>query len=102
MQWKKSRFQSNKIKAEKDKLERAIQHLPPLGLSCVINKQPDDQLNINAREFQLKRNAAPVVDLRLRDQAAMKQEESYIEWTFDNSLIKWGGVFRELPRIGTF
>ena len=61
MQWKNSRFQSNKIKAEKGKLERAIQHLSPLGLSCVINRQPDDQLNISAREFQLKRNAAPLL-----------------------------------------
>ena len=68
-----------KLQAGKNKLDRAIQHLFPLELSCNINRQPDDQLNVNAKEFQPKRNSAVVADLRLRDQAAMEQEESYIE-----------------------
>ena len=54
-----------KLRARKDKLERVI-------------KQPDDQLNVNAKEFWPKRNAAAVSDLRLRDQAAIEQEEPYI------------------------
>ena len=88
--------------AGKDKLERSIQHLFLLELSCDINRQPNDQLNVNVKGFWPRRNATAITDLRLRDQAAIKQEEPYIEWIFDNSIIKWGECFWELPRIGTF
>lgn len=43
--------------AGKDKLERAIQYIFPLELSCNINRQIDAQLNVNAKEFRPKRFA---------------------------------------------
>ena len=68
-----------KLRAGKDKLERAIQHIFPLELSCNINRQIDAQLNVNAKEFRPKRNAASVADLRMRNQTEIEQEEPYIE-----------------------
>ena len=43
------------------------------------NNDNNDQLNINAKELWPRRNAAAVADLRWRDQAAIEQEEPYIE-----------------------
>ena len=75
MQGNDDEIRAVKLRARKDKLERVIQHLFPLELSCDIKRQPDDQLNASAKEFWPRRNAA---DLRLRDLAAVEQEEPYI------------------------
>ena len=63
------------LRAGKDKLKKAIQHL----FSCNINRYTDDQVNVNVIEFWPKRNAAAVADLQLRYQAAIEQEKPYLE-----------------------
>ena len=67
------------LRAGRDKLERAIQHLYPLELSCDVNRQPHDPLNVNANEFRPRRNAAAIAELRMKDQATADREEPYIE-----------------------
>ena len=76
-------------------MERPIQYLFLLELSYDINRQPNDKLNVNMKGFWPRRNTTAITDLRLRlrDQAAIKQEEPYIGSIFENSIIKWGECF---------
>ena len=57
-------IRSVELRAGKDKLKRAMQNLFKLELSCDINRQPDDQLNVNVKELWVTRNPAAAADLR--------------------------------------
>ena len=48
-------------------------------------------MNVNAKHFQPRRNAAAIADLPSKDQAATEQKEPYI---FANSIIKWGSILK--------
>ena len=62
-----------KLKTAKGTLERAIQHLFPLELSC-DETPPKRAMNPTAVEFEYqprkKRDAAAVAELRIQDEAA--------------------------------
>lgn len=55
-----------KLRAGKSFLERPVQHLYPLELSCDIGKKATVKLNIEATEFRPRRDAA--VSARRRNQ----------------------------------
>ena len=57
-----------KLRAGKGVLERAVQLLYPLELSCNVER-PRPVLRAEASEFRPKRNAAAVAKIRIRDQA---------------------------------
>ena len=57
-----------KLRAGKGVLERAVQQLYPLELSCDCEK-PKPVLRPQAPEFRPRRNAATVARLRIQDQA---------------------------------
>lgn len=56
-----------------------------------LNRQYSNEMNVNAKHFQPRRNAAAIADLPLKDQAATEQKEPYI---FANSIIKWGSILK--------
>ena len=64
-----------RLRAGKSYLERPIQHLYPLELTCDITptsksndkKSSDSELNANASEFKPKRNAAAIARLKMQD-----------------------------------
>lgn len=44
-----------------------------------INKQADDRLNAKFKEFQPRINSAVIDNIRIKEQATIEREESYIE-----------------------
>jgi Family of unknown function (DUF5641) len=67
-----------KLRVGKTVLERAIQHLYPLELSCdVVPNQADAA---EARATRPKRNAAAVADVLVRDQLHAEEEDPVTEW----------------------
>ena len=68
-----------RLRAGKSYIERAIQQLCPMELSCDITKGQEEQaesLNPRAREFTPKRAAAVTANERIKD---MLNEESTVE-----------------------
>ncbi len=65
-----------KLRTAKGQLERSIQHLYPLELSC-DNVQQNSSLNPTVAEFQprSKRNAAKIAEIRILDLAAEDGDE---------------------------
>ena len=67
-----------KLRVGKTVLERAIQHLYPLEISCdVVPNQADAA---EARATGPKRNAAVVADVLVRDQLHAEEEDPVTEW----------------------
>ena len=68
------------LRAGKNDLERAVQHLYPMELKCDryersnSESNPDTRLNPDAPIFKVKRNAAIISSIRINDQ--LEQENS--------------------------
>ena len=63
-------------------LERAIQYLYPMELSCNLTTETGENsasLNINAREFIPERMAAVAAKLQIRDAAEYERELPTVE-----------------------
>ena len=63
-------------------LERAIQYLYPMELSCNLTTETGENsasLNINAREFIPERTAAAEAKLQIKDAAEYERELPTIE-----------------------
>ena len=58
-----------KLRAGKNTLERAVQHLYPLELSCDVTRaaQKKQELKVTANEFRPKRDAAAAAEVRMQD-----------------------------------
>ena len=58
-----------RLRAGKNHLERAVQHLCPLELSCDVSKPKTKTLDLdpNAQAFKPKRDAAAAATVRLQD-----------------------------------
>ena len=75
-----------KLRAGNTTLERAVQHLYPLELQCNSSREkptPDTgtkQLNVEAREFRPKRDAAVAARMRIANQTDADNEEPLVEW----------------------
>ena len=68
---------SARIKYGKSMLERAVQDLHPMELSCDLTKETGEKstsLNVNTREYIPKRTAAVAAKLQIRDAAEYKWE----------------------------
>lgn len=61
-----------KLRAGKSQLERAVQHLYPLELSCDIFKPEKNRpvLRPDAKVFRPKRDAAAAAEMRIQEIAA--------------------------------
>ena len=76
-----------RVKTSKSYLERAVQHLYPLELSCDIDEtsirtdenSQKETLNPAAREFRLKRNAAAIAELKISDVIQEQDEPPPVE-----------------------
>ena len=65
------------LRCGKYTLQRAVQQLYPLELSCDTKKEVDSTvLNADAREFRPKRDAAEVARLQISDQMNFEFEQS--------------------------
>ena len=71
-----------KLRAGKSQLERAIQHLYPLEISCDnVGASPGTltTINPNAEEFRPSRNSADRAKIRIRNMVANENEDSVID-----------------------
>ena len=77
-----------RVKTSKSYLERAVQHLYPLELSCDIDQTssrtnnsviPENELNPKATEFRPKRNAAAIAELKISDVIREENEPPKVE-----------------------
>ena len=66
------------LRAGKSFLQRAIQHLYPLELSC-DKTYKKRSINVNAREFVPKRNASMVAERLISNQMDIEQQDPLIE-----------------------
>ena len=60
----------------------AVQHLCPLELRCVrktLKEENENQLEVNAKEFRPRRNAAAVATVKVNDQIKNEHEVPDIE-----------------------
>ena len=65
---KDGKVRAVKLTAGKSYLERAVQHLYPMEISCDITpstKEPT--MNVNAEEFRPRRNASEIVQTRITE-----------------------------------
>ena len=75
-----------KLRAGNTTLERAVQHLYPLELQCNSSHEkptPDTgrkQLNVEAREFRPKQDAAVAARMRIANQTDADNKEPLVEW----------------------
>ena len=77
-------MQAVRLRAGKNYLERSIQHLYPLELTCDVTatskssneKTLDTELNVNASEFKPKRNVAAIARLKIEDEFEKKKDLS--------------------------
>ena len=68
---------SARTKSAKSMLERAIQHLYPMELSCNLTTETGENsasLNVNAREYIPERMTAVAAKLQIRDAAEYQRE----------------------------
>ena len=79
-----------RVKTSKSYLERAVQHLYPLELSCVVDQDGvrringnlntgNNKLNPVATEFRPKRNAAAIAELKIIDITQEENEPPQVE-----------------------
>ena len=68
-----------KLRAGKSYMERAVQHLYPLELSCDKTNGEESELNPKSPEFRPRRNAAEIARLNISDQAEIEQRSPHIE-----------------------
>jgi hypothetical protein len=59
--------QAVRLRAGRNQLERPIQHLYPLELSCDIGRNTKTKLNPEIPVFRPRRNAAEVAKVRISD-----------------------------------
>ena len=64
-----------KLRAGKSYLERAIQHLYPLGLQCQERPRKNPELNVQASEFKPKRQSAANASAIIRELAEDESQE---------------------------
>ena len=65
-----------KLRAGKSHLEQTIQHLYPLEISCDITPSIEKPtMNVNAEEFQPRKNAFEIERIRIIDLANDRMEE---------------------------
>ena len=59
------------LRTKNGSLQRPVQFLNPLELSCDItrNSKTGLELNVDAKEFRPNRNAAEIAKIRINDQA---------------------------------
>ena len=77
---KDGNIRSVKLRCEKAILERAIQHLYSMELTCSSYAAPKEVIwNPNARVFSPKRNAAVAADERIKELAEYETELSVVE-----------------------
>ena len=73
------------LRAGKSFLERAVQHLYPLELTCDVSRNSisdsttDIQLNPNVDEFRPKRDAAATARIRIQDQIENENQDLCVE-----------------------
>jgi hypothetical protein len=85
-----------KLRAGKSHLERAVQHLYPLELSCDVSKPKKNtqDLDPNAQAFRLKRDAAAAATMQLQDIAENEEDQSkkllYHEYGYLSELEEQG------------
>ena len=73
---KDGKVRAVKLTAGKSYLERAVQHLYPLEISCDITpstKEPT--MNVNAEEFRPRRNASEIARIRITELTNDEMEE---------------------------
>ena len=63
------------LRCGKSTLQRAVQQLYPLELSCDAKKK-ETELSVDAKEFRPKRNAAVVAKIQITEQLSRELEES--------------------------
>ena len=68
-----------KLRAGKSYMERAVQNLHPLELSCQKNNREESELNPKSPEFRPRRNAAVIARLNISDQAEIEERSPHIE-----------------------
>ena len=68
-----------KLRAGKDHLERAVQHLYPMELRCDIYEKPTTQLNAHAQTFRPKRNAAAISAILTKEQLELESNVPMVE-----------------------
>ena len=61
-----------RLRAGRNQLERPIQHLYPLELSCDIERNTKTKLNPEIPAFRPRRNAAEVAKVRISDIAEVE------------------------------
>ena len=66
-----------KLKTEKGELERPVQHLYPLELSCDVQeeKKKGSGLNPNAPTFRQRRDASVAANARIQETMELEQYE---------------------------
>ena len=69
-----------KLRAGKDHLERAVQHLYPLELNCDRSESGKIELSPKAEVFRPRRNAAIVSEQRTRDVFDYENSVPEVEW----------------------
>ena len=69
-----------KLRAVKSYLERAVQHLYPMEISCDVAPSTEEPtINVNAEEFQPRRNASEIARISIIDLVNDRMEESLNE-----------------------
>ena len=66
-----------RLHAGKSFLERAVQDLYPLELSC--DREQPMVLNAQAKEFRPRRNAVAIANIHMQDQLTQESEEPSVE-----------------------
>ena len=73
---KDGKVRAVKLRPGKSYLERAVQHLYPLEISCDITPSTEEPtMNVNAEEFWPRRNASEIARIRIIDLANDGMEE---------------------------
>ena len=83
-----------RVKTSESYLERAVQHLYPLELSCDVDRDGvrrtngnlntgNNKLNPVATEFRPKRNAAAIAELKIIDITQEENEPPQVKWLKD-------------------
>ena len=69
-----------KLRVGTSYMERAVQHLYPLELSCdKTNGEESELLNPKSHEFRPRRNAVEIARINISDQAEIEQRYPHIE-----------------------
>ena len=69
-----------KLRAGKDHLERAVQHLYPMELRCDISDRPSIALNVHAPSFRPNREAATISKIRTKEHLELEDSVPIVEY----------------------